>query len=120
MAFPFLLLAASVAHALRYDPAYAEWNLNTNQEAVDALDYSGVRSGHTYHPSPGNWRFPFYSLTLDRWVNGDPSNDNANGTLFEQDVWSTQLRHGGDIQGLVDSLDYIHGMGIKARLLLNC
>jgi alpha-1,3-glucan synthase len=26
----------------------------------------------------------------------------------------TQLRHGGDIQGLVDSLDYLQGMGIKA------
>ncbi|KAL1865860.1 Cell wall alpha-1,3-glucan synthase ags1 [Diaporthe australafricana] len=50
---------------------------------------------------------------LDKWVNGDPSNDNANGTLFEQDIWSTQLRHGGDIQGLIDSLDYIQGMGIK-------
>lgn len=26
----------------------------------------------------------------------------------------TQLRHGGDLQGLIDSLDYIHGMGIEA------
>ena len=26
----------------------------------------------------------------------------------------TQLRHGGDLQGLVDSLDYIQGMGIEA------
>ena len=25
----------------------------------------------------------------------------------------TQLRHGGDLQGLVDSLDYIQGMGIR-------
>jgi alpha-1,3-glucan synthase len=25
----------------------------------------------------------------------------------------TQLRHGGDLQGLVDSLDYIQGMGVK-------
>jgi glycosidase len=25
----------------------------------------------------------------------------------------TQLRHGGDLQGLVDSLDYLQGMGIK-------
>jgi alpha-1,3-glucan synthase len=25
----------------------------------------------------------------------------------------TQLRHGGDVQGLVDSLDYLQGMGIK-------
>lgn len=115
MSFLYLLpvLAAPVVQALRYDPAYAEYNLNTNQQAVSPLDYSGERDGHTYHPSPDNWRFPFYTVMLDKWVNGDPSNDNANGTLFEQDIWSTQLRHGGDIQGLVDSLDYIQGMGIK-------
>lgn len=115
MPVSYFLLAASVAQALRYDPAYAEYNLNTNQQAVSPLDYSGDRDGHTYHPSPDNWRFPFYTVMLDKWVNGDPSNDNANDTLFEQDVWSTQLRHGGDIQGLIDSLDYIQGMGIKVR-----
>jgi alpha-1,3-glucan synthase len=54
-----------------------------------------------------------YTLFIDRWVNGDPTNDNANGTLFEHDPASNQMRHGGDIQGLVDSLDYIQGMGIK-------
>ncbi|KAI3398107.1 hypothetical protein diail_9860 [Diaporthe ilicicola] len=113
MSFSYLLLGASVAQALRYDPAFAEYNLNTNQQAVSPLDYSGDRGGHTYHPSPDNWRFPFYTVMLDKWVNGDPSNDNVNGTLFEQDIWSTQLRHGGDIQGLIDSLDYIQGMGIK-------
>lgn len=26
----------------------------------------------------------------------------------------TQLRHGGDLQGLIDSLDYIQGIGVKA------
>jgi len=26
----------------------------------------------------------------------------------------TQLRHGGDLQGLIDSLDYIYGMGVRA------
>lgn len=115
MAFALLLVAAGarLASALRYDPAFEEWNLNTNQQAMNPLDYSGAWAGHTYTPSPDNWRFPFYTVMLDRWVNGDPSNDNANGTLFEQDVWSTQLRHGGDVQGLVDSLDYIQGFGIK-------
>ena len=49
----------------------------------------------------------------DRWVNGDPHNDNINGTAFERDTSSTQLRYGGDIAGLADSLDYIQGMGIK-------
>lgn len=56
---------------------------------------------------------PFYSLFLDRFVNGDPSNDNSNGTAFEVDILSTQMRAGGDISGLVDSLDYLQGMGIK-------
>ena len=56
---------------------------------------------------------PFYSLFLDRFVNGDPSNDNANGTSFEVDILSTQLRAGGDVQGLIDSLDYLEGMDIK-------
>lgn len=113
MAFSFLLVAAGLAHAVRYDPALEEWNLNTNQDATNPLDYAGTRTGHKYMQSPENWRIPFYTVMLDRWVNGDPSNDNMNGTSFEQDVWGTQLRHGGDVQGLVDSLDYIQGMGIK-------
>lgn len=62
---------------------------------------------------------PFYSLFLDRFVNGDPSNDNSNGTAFEVDMLSTQLRVGGDIAGLVDTLDYLQGMGIKVRLSCN-
>ena len=50
-------------------------------------------------------------------MNGDPSNDNANGTHFEHDPMQTQLRHGGDLRGLVDSLDYIQGTGAKAIYL---
>jgi len=51
---------------------------------------------------------------LDKYANGDPTNDNANGTVFEHDILQKQLRHGGDIQGIIDSLDYIHGIGIRA------
>lgn len=51
---------------------------------------------------------------LDRFVNGDPTNDNINGTAWEHDLTGTQLRHGGDVQGLMDTLDYVAGMGIKA------
>lgn len=54
-----------------------------------------------------------FSTNIDSFVNGDPSNDNINGTVFEQDVLSNQYRHGGDVAGLSDSLDYLQGMGIK-------
>lgn len=54
---------------------------------------------------------------LDRFVNGDPTNDDANGTAWEHDLTGTQLRHGGDIKGLQDTLDYLGGMGIKGIYL---
>ncbi|KAK0625431.1 alpha-1,3 glucan synthase [Bombardia bombarda] len=108
-----LTLSGRLTHSLRYDPQYATHNLNQNTTAEDPLDYYGKWEDHEFKHSPDNWRFPFYTLFLDRFVNGNPSNDNANGTLFEQDITSTQLRHGGDIQGLIDSLDYIYGMGIR-------
>lgn len=117
-----LLLAAGVLVALvqglRYDPAFADYNLNQNQQAINPLDFSGDRGkGFAYWESPKDWRMPTYTLFLDRYANGDPSNDNANETVFEQDITSNQLRHGGDLQGLIDSLDYIQGMGIKVRVL---
>jgi alpha-1,3-glucan synthase len=96
-----------------YDPSLVNYNLNQNQTATNPVDYWGEWQGHTYTPSPANWRFPIYTLFLDRFVNGDPTNDNINGTLFEHDLNSNQMRHGGDVQGFIDSLDYLQGMGIK-------
>jgi hypothetical protein len=99
-----------------FDERELDWNLNTNQQTLDPLKYSGEwGEGHVYTPSPDNWRFPFYTLFLDRFVNGDPANDDINGTVFEHDVTSNQLRYGGDLAGLLDSLDYLQGMGIKVR-----
>jgi alpha-1,3-glucan synthase len=109
------LVFATASWAYHYDPAYLAYNLNTNQTARAPTDYWGQRpNGHEYHPSPENWRMPFYTIFLDRFVNSDPFNDNINGTQFEHDLDSNQMRHGGDVQGLIDSLDYLQGMGIKA------
>jgi len=110
--FLFTLFAASTL-ALPYIPEYEAHNLNQNKTATSPLEYWGEWPDHQFHSSPENWRMPFYSLFLDRFVNGDPSNDNSNGTAFEVDMLSTQLRVGGDIAGLVDTLDYLQGMGIK-------
>lgn len=104
---------ATAVIALRYDPAFEDYNLNNNKTATDVLDYSGDWTGHIYQPSPSNWRFPFYTLFLDRYVDGDPTNNDINGTVFETDYLSNQFRFGGDVKGLQDALDYIQGMGIR-------
>ncbi|KAL8851904.1 MAG: hypothetical protein Q9221_003228 [Calogaya cf. arnoldii] len=110
--FPLLLLAGLI-HTLHFDPEQIEWNLNQNRVATAPLDYSGQWENHTYQPSPDNWRFPFYTLTIDKFINGDPTNDDINGTAWEHDITGTQLRYGGDVSGLRDTLDYLAGMGIR-------
>ncbi|GLX79068.1 neopullulanase SusA [Thalassotalea insulae] len=52
-----------------------------------------------------------YLITPDRFANGDPSNDNQ-PTLSEGLNRSAKGgRHGGDIQGMINHLDYIAAMG---------
>lgn len=100
-----------------YDLEQVGYNLNENVLATDPAEYWGEWPDHEYFPSPENWRFPFYTLFLDRFVNGDPTNDNINLTTYERDINSNQMRHGGDAAGLVDTLDYLQGMGIKGIYL---
>ena len=109
----FILASMYVVLAMKYDPYFADWNMNVNQTATEVLDFYAEWPNHTYTASPQNWRIPAYTIILDKWVNGDPTNDNINGTVFEYDYYETGLRNGGDVQGIVDSLDYLQGMGIK-------
>jgi alpha-1,3-glucan synthase len=96
-----------------YDESLSDYNVNENQSATAPIDYWGEWPNHKYHPSPDNWRFPVYTIFLDRISNGDPTNDDINGTTFEHVIDSNQMRHGGDLEGLLDTLDYIQGMGFK-------
>ena len=55
-----------------------------------------------------------YLITPDRFANGDESNDNIDGMPDRLDRANKNGRHGGDIQGIEDSLDYIKDMGFTA------
>ncbi|MBX7241111.1 MAG: glycoside hydrolase family 13 protein [Bacteroidia bacterium] len=56
-----------------------------------------------------------YLITPDRFANGNPSNDSMTGML-ENEVNRNKEgeRHGGDIRGMIDHLDYIAAMGFTA------
>ncbi|MAZ66531.1 MAG: hypothetical protein CMF25_05425 [Kangiellaceae bacterium] len=59
----------------------------------------------------------FYFVMLDRFNNGDTSNDNGAEDGIAAggyDPANANRYHGGDIQGLIDKLDYIQGMGATA------
>ncbi|MEP6846940.1 MAG: alpha-amylase family glycosyl hydrolase, partial [Panacibacter sp.] len=56
-----------------------------------------------------------YFLMPDRFSNGDPSNDHIAG-MKDQSLNrdSIYLRHGGDMQGVINHLDYLQSLGVTA------
>ncbi len=63
-------------------------------------------------PSPEWQDQVIYFLITDRFADGDTTNNNQGGNEYDQ----TDLRKfsGGDIQGIIDQLDYIQGLGVTA------
>jgi glycosidase len=59
-----------------------------------------------------------YLVMPDRFANGDSTNDRVAG-MREQGVNRAvdQARHGGDLQGLLNQLDYIQSLGVTALWL---
>lgn len=55
-----------------------------------------------------------YLITPDRFANGDPGNDEIEQLEDKPDRDEPFGRHGGDLQGIHDHLDYIADMGFTA------
>ena len=55
-----------------------------------------------------------YLITPDRFANGDPANDNAGDLGDILDRGKPLARHGGDLQGIAERLDYIAGLGLTS------
>ena len=58
-----------------------------------------------------------YLLMPDRFANGDPSNDNVEGMLEKADRSNPGGKHGGDIKGIADNLDYLKELGVTGLWL---
>lgn len=56
-------------------------------------------------------RDAIYLITPDRFANGLPANDSQPGLIERADRTSPTGRHGGDIEGLREHLDYIASLG---------
>lgn len=58
-----------------------------------------------------------YLITPDRFANGNVANDSTEDTLEKVNRDDSDGRHGGDIQGIIDHLDYIDSLGITTLWL---
>lgn len=55
-----------------------------------------------------------YLLMPDRFANGNPDNDSHPEVAEKADRSNLNGRHGGDIQGIIDHLDYLKDLGFTA------
>tara|TARA_R110001583_G_scaffold162719_1_gene314950 strand:- start:1267 stop:3114 length:1848 start_codon:yes stop_codon:yes gene_type:complete len=58
-----------------------------------------------------------YLITPDRFANGNPKNDSTEDTLEKANRSNQDGRHGGDLQGIINHLDYIKELGITTLWL---
>lgn len=80
------------------------WTLNKRRAGNGKAFAQGIRSSDF-----------IYFLMPDRFSNGDASNDCIPG-LKDQSLNrdSIFLRHGGDLQGIINHLDYLQSLGVTA------
>ena len=55
-----------------------------------------------------------YLLMPDRFANGNPNNDSTKETIEKVNRANKDGRHGGDIEGIINNLDYIKSLGATA------
>jgi len=55
-----------------------------------------------------------YLIMPDRFANGDANNDSTTNTTEKADRENPGGRHGGDIKGIINNLDYIQSLGATA------
>ncbi len=55
-----------------------------------------------------------YLLMPDRFANGVPENDDVEGMIEKANRKKPLGRHGGDIKGIIDHLDYLEELGVTA------
>jgi len=81
-----------------------EWQLSARREGKNTDFAQGVTSEDF-----------IYLLMPDRFSNGNPTNDRMKG-MRDQSLNrdSIFLRHGGDLQGVINHLDYLQQLGVTA------
>ncbi len=93
-----------------------EINFSQENEIIFSHTYPLLKRNPTTQYTEGFTKSDvIYLITPDRFANGDQSND-VDPLLIEKSIDRTDnyARHGGDIQGIIDHLDYIDEMGFTA------
>ncbi len=86
-----------------------------NQKVVQTQSYEfKERRGNSALRQGFNSSDAIYLIMPDRFANGNPDNDSTDDTVEKANRANSGGRHGGDIKGVIDHLDYLNDLGMTA------
>ncbi|MGN7515381.1 MAG: glycoside hydrolase family 13 protein [Allomuricauda sp.] len=93
-------------------PGIQTLSLKKGRRTIDSFDYEfKARRENSDQRKGFDSSDVIYLIMPDRFANGNPSNDSTPETIEKANRDHQGGRHGGDIQGIIDHLDYIHELG---------
>jgi len=106
----YLFLNISISE--KAEPESIEINFLNDNVIVDKYEFSLLDRKENASEVVGfNNSDVMYLITPDRYVNGDPENDDIAYMYERPNRDDNRGLHGGDIQGIINQLDYIEEMG---------
>jgi glycosidase len=96
-------------------PVSFDINFKKNGKVVEKRNYQLLPREEGSSKRQGfNGSDVIYLITPDRYVNGNPDNDSKSELQEIADREDPDGRHGGDIEGIINHLDYIADLGFTA------
>jgi glycosidase len=106
----YLFLNISISE--KAEPESIQINFLNDNVIVDKYEFSLLDRKENASEVVGfNNSDVMYLITPDRYVNGDPENDDIAYMYERPNRDDNRGLHGGDIQGIINQLDYIEEMG---------
>ncbi len=98
--------------APRTKPGQVSINFKQNKRTVSNISYRiEARRPQSAQRKSFSAADAIYLITPDRFANGDTTNDQIEGMLDKTARHIPTARHGGDIRGMQNQLDYIRDLG---------
>ncbi|GIU02803.1 glycoside hydrolase family 13 protein [Shewanella sp. KT0246] len=95
------------------EPQTLQFGLYDNDKFVQSINYPiQARATGSRERQGFSNKDVIYLITPDRFVNGNPDNDNYPSMLETVNRSDKDGRHGGDIMGIRKALPYLHELGV--------
>ena len=93
-------------------PGQFDINFLKNNKTIIKHNYTILeRDLNSMHRNGFSSKDVIYLITPDRYANGNPKNDTVSELTEKANRKNKDSRHGGDLKGIINHLDYISDMG---------